>query len=226
MVSLKGVRARVRPSAVSGGLQVEWTGETYTRDVPLVVDDKPVASVSRPRAYWIPPAWSDVVDRLELHGIRMERIEKAKELEVTMYRIQDPGVETQAYEGRVRPTGTPVAERRWETFPPGSVRIPADQPLGDLAVLLLEPRSPDSFYKLGFFLEILNPVEYVEGYVMEPLASSMLAGDPALAAAFRKKMETEKDFAGDPKKRLRWFYEHTPFFDQRWALYPVAREEP
>jgi hypothetical protein len=126
----------------------------------------------------------------------------------------------------VRPAGTPVAERRWETFPPGSVRISTDQPLGDLAMLLLEPRSPDSFYSLGFFLEILNPVEYVEGYVMEPLASNMLAGDPALAAAFRKKMETDKAFAGDPEQRLRWFYEQTPFFDQRWALYPVAREEP
>jgi hypothetical protein len=225
-ILLKGIRSRVRPSAVSGGLQVEWTGEPFTREVPLIVDDKPVASAPRPKAYWIPPAWSDVVERLEFHGIRMERIDEAKELEVTMYRIQDPGVESRAYEGRVRPAGTPVAERRWETFPPGSVRISTDQPLGDLAMLLLEPRSPDSFYSLGFFLEILNPVEYVEGYVMEPLASNMLAGDPALAAAFRKKMETDKAFAGDPEQRLRWFYEQTPFFDQRWALYPVAREEP
>jgi hypothetical protein len=93
-------------------------------------------------------------------------------------------------------------------------------------MLLLEPGSPDSFYRLGFFLEILNPVEYAEGYVMEPLASNMLAGDPALAAEFKKKLATDREFAGDPEARLRWFYERTPFRDERRGLYPVAREEP
>lgn len=224
-IAFKGVRSRVRPSAVSGGLVVEWTGDPVTQEVPLVVDDKPTAIATRPRAYLIPPAWSDVADRLALHGIRMERMDAAKEIAVTMYRIRNPGIETAAYEGRAVPTGTPVAEKRVQTFPAGTMRVPTDQPLGDLAMLLLEPGSSDSFYHLGFFLEILNPVEYAEGYVMDPLASNMLAGDPDIAAAFRKKLETDKDFAGSAEKRLRWFYEHTPFADQRWGLYPVAREE-
>jgi hypothetical protein len=225
-VAFKGVRSRVRPSAVSGGLRVEWTGEPVTLQVPLIVEEEPRAAVSRPRAYWIPPAWSDVVDRLRLHGITLDRIDEPKEIEVTMYRILDGGIAAKPYEGRVPPTGTPVAERRRETFPAGSVRVPTDQPLGDLAMLLLEPGSPDSFYRLGFFLEILNPVEYAEGYVMEPLASNMLAGDPALAAEFKKKLATDREFAGDPEARLRWFYERTPFRDERRGLYPVAREEP
>ena len=50
-------------------------------------------------------------------------------------------------------TGSHHAERRRERFAPGSARVPTDQPLGDLAVLLLEPASPDSFFQWGFFPE-------------------------------------------------------------------------
>ena len=109
-------------------------------------------------------------------------------------------------------------------FPPGSVRVPTDQPLGDLAILLLEPGSPDSFFQWGFFLSILQPTEYVEPYVMEPLAAEMLAQSPTLTAAFQKKLE-DPAFAGDAKARLDWFYRQTPYADDRWNLYPVAREE-
>ena len=28
----------------------------------------------------------------------------------------------------------------------------------------------------------------------------------------------------DPKARLRFFYERSPYFDERWRLYPVGRE--
>ena len=110
------------------------------------------------------------------------------------------------------------------TFPAGSVRVPTDQPLGDLAVLLLEPDSPDSFFQWGFFLEVLQRVEYVEGYVMEPLARRMLERNPALKRAFEKRLAEDADFAADPRARLMWFYERTPYFDERWRVYPVARE--
>ena len=97
------------------------------------------------------------------------------------------------------------------------------QPLGDLAMLLLEPQSVDSFFQWGYFLEILQQTEYFEGYVMEPMAQAMLEEDPDLAAAFEQKLLDDPVFAGDPEARLRFFYERTPFFDARWKLYPVAR---
>ncbi len=107
---------------------------------------------------------------------------------------------------------------------PGSVRVPTDQALGDLAVLLLEPGSPDSFFQWGFFLESLQRVEYAEDYVLEPMARRMLENDPALKAEFEQKLSLDNEFAGDPAARMRWFYEKTPFFDPEWRIYPVARE--
>ena len=49
--------------------------------------------------------------------------------------------------------------------------------------MLLEPDGPDSFFQWGFFLACLQRTEYVEGYVMEPLAERMLAALDAAQAA-------------------------------------------
>jgi hypothetical protein len=109
-------------------------------------------------------------------------------------------------------------------MPQGSVRISTDQPLGDLAIVLLEPASPDSFFQWGFFLECLQRTEYGEGYILEPMAQAMLTEDPALKAEFEAKLASDKDFAANPAARLDFFYRKTPFYDERANLYPVARE--
>ncbi len=59
----------------------------------------PSASVTRPRAYWVPPAWSDVIERLELHGVRVERLDAPRDVEVEMYRIPEPKLATAALRG-------------------------------------------------------------------------------------------------------------------------------
>jgi hypothetical protein len=114
-----------------------------------------------------------------------------------------------------------IAEK---AFPAGTVRVSTDQPLGDLAMQLLEPNSPESFFQWGFFLAVLRETEYVEPYVMEPLAAQMLAADAALKEEFEKKLKEDRGFASNPRERLRWFYRRTPFYSEQRMLYPVARE--
>ncbi len=99
-----------------------------------------------------------------------------------------------------------------------------DQPLGDLAVALLEPQSSDSFLAWGFFLEILQRTEYIEGYVLAPMAERMLADDPKLKSDFEAKLAADPKFAADPAARMRWFYERSAYYDDRYLLYPVGIE--
>ena len=115
--------------------------------------------------------------------------------------------------------------QRTEHYPAGSIRVSTNQSLGDLAVILLEPSSPDSFFQWGFFDQVLQQTEYIEGYILEPMAERMLASDPKFAAEFREKLAADEAFRASPKDRLRWFYSKTPFIDERWKLYPVGREE-
>jgi hypothetical protein len=110
------------------------------------------------------------------------------------------------------------------TFGPGSVRVPTDQPLGDLAILLLEPEAPDSFFQWGFFHTALQRTEYAEAYILEPMAQRMLDSIPELRAEFEKRRRDDPAFAANPKARLDWFYRRTPFYDDQANLYPVARE--
>ena len=105
------------------------------------------------------------------------------------------------------------------------MRVPTDQPLGDIAVLLLEPQSSESFFAWGLFPEVLSRVEYIEGYAIAPLAERMMAADPALKAEFVRKLADDPAFAANGDARLQWFYQRTPFYDDRYLLYPVARED-
>jgi hypothetical protein len=223
-IDFAAVEWRTEQSPVSGGTRVVWTGKPQTLRIPLYLADAPAATATRPRAYWIPPAWPEVVERLQAHGIRVERITAPREVDVESYRLGEPRLEAAPFEGHVRVTATATPERRHERFPAGSVRVVTDQPLGDLAMLLLEPGSVDSFFQWGFFDEALQQTEYVEGYAMEPMAAAMLAEDPALKAAFEAALAKDAKLAADPKARLQWLYMRTPFFDPRWGLYPVSRE--
>ena len=219
-----GIESRSTLSPVSGGVRMEWLGRPATLRVPVFRNDKLIASASRPKAWWIPVAWSDIAERVRAHGITMERIDGPRSLDVEMYRLQNPVLKNEVFEGRVTVTTGATPERRTERFPAGSWRVPADQPLGNLAAALLEPRSPDSFLQWGYMHEILQRTEYAENYVTEPMAEQMLAADPNLADEFRKKLATDAAFRADSAARLRWFYQRTPFWDDRWLLYPIARE--
>jgi hypothetical protein len=220
-----GVESLLTPSAISGALRVTWTGEPRRARVPHVKRTTPALVTKRPRAYWVPAAWSDVITKLEMHGVQIERLEQPREQDVEVQRITAWSLETKPFEGRVRVTPTSIAPvRRRIVFAPGSARVPTDQPLGDLVMLLLEPESPDSFFQWGFFFEILQRTEYAEAYVLEALAERMLEADPNLRAEFERQLLTDAAFASNPEARLDWFYQRTPYFDDRWRLYPVGRE--
>lgn len=219
-----GVEAKQIFSTITNSDYVQWTGKPYQAMIPLLRMSEPVISVKRPKAYWIPPAWHEVIERLARHGIHMERLTSPREIEVEMYRLHDMKLAKQPFEGHVSVSGKPIGEKRLRQFAAGSVRIATDQPLGDLAVILLEPDSPDSFLQWGFFLEIMSATEYVEDYVMQPMAERMLAEDAQLKNAFDQKIRQDSTFAKSPRERLQWFYRQTPFLDSEWNLYPVGRE--
>jgi hypothetical protein len=224
MIDFLGIEARPQLSGVSGDVRWEYTGRPVTLRIPYFKSTQPATFVTRPAAYWVPASWPDMIAKLDLHGIRYERIAAPREVDVEMLRLTEPKFDTQQFEGHVRVSATPVAERRRERFPAGSVRVPTDQPLGTLAVLLLEPASPDSLFQWGFLNAILSPTEYIEPYAIEPMAEKMLADDPKLAEEFRQKLASDDAFRSSATERLRWFYEKTPYFDQRARLYPVGRE--
>ncbi len=218
-----GVKYELFDSPVSGNKEVRWLGEEQAMTLPVVAG-KPSLMLPRPKAYWLPAHRRDVIERLKLHGVQMEELRSDTVRELTFYRLPQAKVRKAANEGRVgADAGTPQEEIQQRLFTAGSVRISTDQPLGNLVIALLEPQANDSFFAWGFFHEIFQRTEYIEGYVVEPLAQQMLARDPALKAEFEAALKDEK-FAADPDARLEWFYQRSGYADQDHRLYPVGIE--
>lgn len=212
-------------SAVSGVRELRWTGQAGPERAVPQHQPHSTVQLQRPIAYWVPATKPDVIARLRAHGIEMETLDAPRTVRVEMQRLRGAAAAAGVSEGRQRASaGEPESAQRDEWFPPGSVRVPTDQPLGELAVVLLDPRSEDSFYAWGFFNEILQRTEYMEGYVVAPMAEQMMADDPSLRAAFEAKLASDAAFAADPDARLGWFYERSPYVDDRYLLYPVGIE--
>lgn len=220
------IQSNLINSDISGEERIVWTGEKIDLDVPKFLTTRPLGSVVMPQAYWIPAAWSNIVDILDAHGVEMERIDTPRDVLVEVYRFGEPQYDPEPFEGRFRLTAEATVEERLERYPSGSVRIPTDQPLGILAALLLEPEAPDSFLRWGFFTTIFQRTEYAESYVLEPLALEMIRQNPDLEVEFRQRLESDEEFANSPAQRLEWFYRRSPLFDPQWRLYPVGREMP
>ena len=225
--AFKGSLYETYDSVASGRAELRWLGrpDPETWQLPFY-GSRPALTLTRPTAYWVPSYRTDVIERLRLHGVEMETLDAPRTVAVDLLRLKDPVLAGRTNEGHVQIAVTQVTpERRDWTWPAGSVRVPTDQPMGDIAVLLLEPQSSESFFAWGMFPEVLNRVEYIEAYAIAPLAEAMLAADPALKAAFEAKLAAEPAFAADGDARLAWFYERTPFYDDRYRLYPVGREK-
>ena len=134
----------------------------------------------------------------------MMQITEPREVAVEMYRIENAVFgnednEVRPFEGHVQVHGTTKPEMRKQLYPAGSVYITTDQPLGDLAIILLEPSSKDSYLSWGFFNTIFQRTEYIEAYVMEPMAKKMLEDSPALKKEFEEKKRADTAFAGRSK---------------------------
>lgn len=221
-VDFAGVAFERYRSPASGRNEVRWLGRPQRSRMP-VFGQTPAATVTLPAAWWVPVSAPEVIERLRLHGVKFETLAAPRSVPLEMTRLSEPKLGP-ANEDRVPLTARFKHEHRTETFPAGSVRVPSDQPLGLLAAALLEAESQDSLLAWGFFPQILQRTEYVEGYVIAPLAEQMLARDPQLRAEFEEKLRSDPSLAENGNARLAWFYERTQYYDERYLLYPIGRE--
>lgn len=97
-----------------------------------------------PAMYLLPLGMDSVVDRLRMHGVRVDSVFNVP-AQVEVFRIDSTTVAERAFQGH--------HERRvwgrWETqtlrMTPKMMGVPMDQPLARLVFTLLEPRSDDGF---------------------------------------------------------------------------------
>nr|WP_228497507.1 MULTISPECIES: M14 family metallopeptidase [Shewanella] len=219
----KGIGYTTEHSNISGKDVVRWNGEPKLYpQLPVLGNTKADIQVTRPEAYYIPPQWTHAINTLELHGIRLETLTNPKTLMLQHYQLTDVKFGAKDYESRQTATATVNRTTEKTRLPKGTVKISTAQPLGQLAMLLLEPQAPDSLFYWGEFNTIFTRTEYIEDYAVEVMAAKMLAQDPQLKADFEQAL-LDKDFANDSRARLSWFYKRSPYYDNQYQQYPVMR---
>ncbi|RYG09422.1 MAG: carboxypeptidase, partial [Caulobacteraceae bacterium] len=156
--SFKGILYETYDSPASGRREIRWLGRPDPEPWALpFYGSHSTLSLKRPTAYWVPAYRADIIERLRAHGVEMEALDAPRVANVELLTLDDPKLATHTNEGHVPITVTQVTPHRRDwTYAPGSVRVPTDQPLGDIVVLLLEPQSSEGFFAWGMFPEVLN----------------------------------------------------------------------
>lgn len=221
----KGFKAIRDSSMISGGVRTIFTDEKYEAIVPYYNDLETIDSVKVPFAYILPREWDLIAQRLKLHGVEVETITKEMKITVTKYKFKDVKFSDVPYEGRQTVNCNYDVLQEEEIIPAGSYLIKTGQRTLRVILWSLEPKSSDSFLRWGFFNTIFERKEYFERYVMEKMALEMLNKIPGLQEEFEKKLTEDENFKGNPYQRLNFFYERSPYFDNKLNVYPILRVE-
>jgi len=229
MVDFQGYAYTRSMSDVSGMLMTRYDeSKPQVWHVPLrdeVVED---LRVTAPRAgYVVPAAWSAIVAaKLNQHGIAYRTLDKTVDgAAVETFRADKATFSPTSFESHQRLQ----VEGAWHTearsLGKGALFVPIAQPKARLVMALFEPQAPDSILAWGGFNNAFERKEYMEEYVAEDVARAQMAQDPALAAAFRQKVESDPAFAKNPHARLEFFARRHASWDERLNLYPVMRTD-
>jgi hypothetical protein len=107
-----------------------------------------------PAGYLIPAELDEIIIRLQAHGIRMEpRAVAPGSVEAEAFQIDSLTTAERVFQGHNEQTLFGRYEPREVSVSEGAWWVPADQPLGRLVFMLLEPRSDDGFAAWGFLAD-------------------------------------------------------------------------
>ena len=229
MVDFQGYAYTRTQSDVSGTTMIHYD-ETRPQvwHVPLRDDVVPDLEIDAPRAgYVVPAAWAQLVaSKLDLHGIAYRRIDKpVGQAALQTFRADSVSFAAASFESHQRLSVGGAWHPEARDLVAGSLFVPIAQAKARLVMALLEPRAPDSLLAWGEFNNAFERKEYMEAYVAEDVAREQMANDPALAAEFKRKVETDAAFANSPRARLEFFARRHASWDERLNLYPVMRSD-
>ncbi|MDB5918542.1 MAG: peptidase [Massilia sp.] len=227
MVDFKGYAYTRTPSDVSGILMTHYD-ETKPQVWTVPLRDEVVSdlTVNAPGAgYIVPAAYARAVAaKLRQHAIAYRVLGTAQDkVAVETFRADKATFSPGSFEShqRLAVEGTWRAEPR--AVGQGDLFVPVGQPKARLVMALLEPQAPDSLLAWGEFNNAFEHKEYMEEYVAEDVARAQMAADPALAARFRKMVDSDPAFAKNARARLEFFARRHGSWDERFNLYPVMR---
>ncbi|MFM7016198.1 MAG: M14 family zinc carboxypeptidase [Bacteroidota bacterium] len=198
--------------------------KAYSRNIGFENNYLPTDSVIKPRAYVIPQAWSEVIERLQLNGIEMTEIKNDTMIDAEMYYIENYQTGKSPYEGHyLHSKITTRSDQQHIHCFKGDWIVYTNQWKNRYVIETLEPRAVDGFFAWNFFDAILQQKEWFSDYLFEDIASQMLAHDPQLKVDFESRKQRDIVFANDSWAQLTYLYQKSKYYEKSHLRYPILR---
>lgn len=222
-LAFRGYEAGYKTSEVHGENRLFYDrSKPWTRTIPFYNHYEGVDSIVKPKAYFLPQAWQEVIERLEMNRIPFTRLSKDTLVELEFYLITDYQSSRRPYEGHYLHYGTQTRTiKALHQYRKGDIVIYTGESHDRFVVETLEPRAVDSYFNWGFFDGILQQKEYFSAYVYEDTAAELLKNDPSLLQRYEQ-WKSEQDKIPSPAAQLDWIYRNSPNFEGTAQLYPVG----
>ena len=185
----------------------------------------PVDDVEKPKEYLIPQAWSEVINLLQINGVKMTKLERDSNILVKGYYIENYKTTSKPYEGHYLHSNIEVRkEEMLIHFHRGDYLIPCNQTSNRFIVETLEPKAIDSYFSWNFFDSALQQKEWFSDYVYEETAEKILKENPELQFKLNTYVK-EKNLHNKHYEQLSWIFRNAPEYEKSANRYPVFRIE-
>jgi hypothetical protein len=220
----QGYAAEYSPSELGNYTRLSYNRSApWERDIAYFNHFPADITVAAPRAYVVPQAWREVVERLQWNGVEMERIEADKVVQVRTYHIVSVTSRPGAYEGHMFHDEVQLEARSASVLlRAGGWWIPLAQDQARYAVETLEPQGHDSFFRWGFFNSVLEKKEAYSDYVFEDHALELLRDEPALRQKFEQWKSAHPELLSKQEAVLDFIFANCQrYTEPEWRRYPV-----
>ena len=198
----------------------------YSKEIKFFNFFKGENIIERPKAYIIPAGWYEVVERLELNGVKIRRLLNDTIIAVSFYRIDEYKSRPTPYEKHHANYGVKTTKFTENSrFLKGDYVVELNQPVNRYIIEMLEPTGDDSFFTWNFFDAILQQKEGYSDYRWEDIAADVLKKDTALQQKLALKKALEPDFAKNAGAILNYIYKNSVYYEKAHMRYPVYRVE-
>jgi hypothetical protein len=220
----RGYEARYKPSVLGDYTRLHYDRNSpWERDIAYYNSFPADVKVAAPRAYVIPQAWREVIERLQWNGVKMERVDSERTVDASYYHIVSVSSRPNAYEGHMFHDDVQLEKRRGAVLlRAGDYIVALDRDNARYAVETLEPLAHDSFFRWGFFNSVLEKKEAYSDYVFEDHAAELLAKEPELASKFDAWKKANPALLKDQSAVLDFIFANCECYrEPEWRRYPV-----
>lgn len=224
-LAFKGFASSMQPMESVPGEKIVFDREKVVqKEVDYYEWYAPSIEVKVPEYYIVPQAWREVVERLAMNGVLMERLPRDTVLEVEVSYITDYSNADAPYEGHFLHSGIVKLESEIQSVQcfKGDLLVPTDQPAMRFIVETLEPQATDSYFRWGFFDSALQQKEWYSSYIFDTTAARMLKEDAALRQDFEAAKEVDPRLAKSGGFQMYWLYQQSDLYERK-GRYPVLR---